>query len=182
MITRYFLVSIWVFFQVILNSQIIFAFSNLKLPFTGGQTWKLTCGYGNGYHTAQYGADYGMDFDNSAVEDGEPGEPVISPMDGTVEVAGLYGGFGNAVKINDGTGYTVILAHLRRLPMVNIGEVVVQGQQVGIMGGTSTNGEKKFRDHIHFQLSYNGKSVKPEPMSGYSNFNEDNTYLLTCPF
>ena len=154
---------------------------SLKVPWRSGESWVMTCGYGCGFHTDAFNSYYALDFDKPGLaENGEP-QAVLAPVSGNVIFAGLNGGFGYSVKIEDGSGFVVMVSHLRFQSTVS--GFVVQGQPVGIMGGTSSGGVKVYDDHIHLQLYFNGKSKsfipqsKPEPMSGYTDFQAGRSYI-----
>jgi len=174
---------------------LVFSFQNvfsqsgidLKLPWRSGETWTCTSGYngpatnGSIFHSDEYNAYYALDFDKPGLPENGPDQPILAAASGNVIFSGLNGGYGYTVKIDHGSGYVTMYSHLRYNP--NISGYVFQGQQIGIMGGTGTDGNKVFNDHIHFQLYYqNGcKSYVPqsipEPMSGYTNFTKGLSYI-----
>lgn len=147
---------------------------NWKLPWTAGESWQCQCSYGCGLHTDANNAYYSVDFDKSGIAENGPDQPVLAAAAGTVTFAGLNGAYGYCVKIDHGGGYVSMYAHLRYNPTVS--GSVTQGQQIGVMGGTGTDGVKTYNDHIHFMVYYNGQcksfinESKPEPMSGYTQF------------
>lgn len=72
---------------------------------------------------------YGLDVDL------KKGDPVYSPVGGTVTYVGKNGGFGNQVKVRDANGNEVWLSHLDGLN-AKVGQQVQAGQLVG-KGGNS---------------------------------------------
>lgn len=100
----------------------------------------------------------GMDF-------GAPkGTPVYSASSGIVKETfttcehnygkdyncGCGSGYGNNIKIDTGDGFLVIYGHLTDV-LVNVGDTIKQGQQIGTVGSTGWS----TGDHLHFELSTN---------------------------
>jgi virulence factor Mce-like protein len=90
--------------------------------------------------------------------DGVTGEPVVASADGTVVLAAYYSGYGNAVIIDHGNGFSTLYGHLSSID-VDTGDVVTQGQLVGAVGctGNCTG------DHLHFEIRIEGTPVDPLP-------------------
>lgn len=63
----------------------------------------------------------------------EPGATVVAPADGRIAFAGPFRDFGQIVIIDHGSGWTTLLARLRRLT-VTVGEPVRQGDPLGMAG------------------------------------------------
>ncbi|HEX5397010.1 MAG TPA: M23 family metallopeptidase, partial [Candidatus Limnocylindria bacterium] len=64
--------------------------------------------------------------------------------------------YGYYVVVDHGNGYQTLYAHLSTIS-VGVGDVVSQGQQVGISGVTGySTGE-----HLHFEVHKNGAVVNP---------------------
>ena len=85
------------------------------------------------------------------------GSPVLAAADGVVIFAGEKGGgFGNAVIIDHGDGYSTLSSHFQTIS-VAVGDAVTRGQFLGEMGctGTCTG------PHVHFALYYQGGAVNP---------------------
>lgn len=84
------------------------------------------------------------------------GTPVYAADGGVVTLAGWNGNYGNCVIIDHGNGFVTWYGHFERL-MVDTGDKVYQGQQIGLMGTTGySNGP-----HLHFELHLHGKLVNP---------------------
>jgi len=82
---------------------------------------------------------------------------IMAADKGTVVRSGWWpNGFGNAVEIDHGNGYTTIYGHMSRL-YVSIGEVVGKSQAIGHMGNTG----RSFGTHTHFVIQHNGVAVNP---------------------
>jgi len=157
---------------------------DLKLPFSGGVTWMLTRGYDDedGTHV-DYGkwADdkYALDFSASSCSESW-NKPILSVSGGRIIVADIFddSGYGKNIVIDHGYGYRSRYAHLNSI-LVNVGDIVSQGQEIGRSGNTGNviGGDCKYPGtHLHFALYYNGKACLPEPMSGYVNFTEFKSY------
>lgn len=86
------------------------------------------------------------------------GTPIYSAEAGTVIIAGLRGGYGNAVVIDHGGGLATLYAHQSRLT-VSVGEQVSAGERIGFVGCTGyCTG-----DHLHFEVHINGTHTDPLP-------------------
>lgn len=86
----------------------------------------------------------GVDVANSC------GTPVYAAANGSITLAkssGWNGGFGKFIKIVHGNGTETLYAHLAQL-LVDAGEYISQGQQIGLIGttGHSTG------CHLHFEV------------------------------
>ena len=97
-----------------------------------------------------------------AVDIANASNPVImAAQGGTVTSAGWNGGgYGNYVVINHGNGYTTLYAHMvSNSVVVKAGQVVKQGQKLGIMGSTG----RSTGTHLHFEIK--GSSGNIDPLS-----------------
>lgn len=84
------------------------------------------------------------------------GTPIYAAEAGTVIIAGVRGGYGNAVVIDHGGGLATLYAHQSRLT-VSVGERVAAGERIGFVGCTGyCTG-----DHLHFEVHINGKHTNP---------------------
>lgn len=77
---------------------------------------------------------------------------VISPLDGTVIMSAYGMECGHQIQIYTKSGKTMFFCHLMNRA-VKVGDVVKQGDKLGIMGATGT---KCFGAHLHFGV-YDGK-------------------------
>lgn len=92
----------------------------------------------------------GMDID------GERGDTVMSPANGTIIKAGWQGGYGNMIEIDHGNGLTTRYGHLSKIE-VQVGDVVQRGQLIGLVGSTG----RSTGPHLHYELRLNDKSINP---------------------
>lgn len=92
----------------------------------------------------------GMDID------GERGDLVIAPANGTVIKAGFTGGYGNMVEIDHGNGLTSRYGHMSKIE-TEVGEAITRGQLIGLIGSTG----RSTGPHLHYELRLNDKSINP---------------------
>ena len=88
-------------------------------------------------------------------------EPVYAPANGIITRAEWFDGYGKYVQINHGKneeGQVVSSAygHLNNW-IVNIGQTVTQGEQIGIVGSTGNSSGP----HLHFEVLVDGVEVNP---------------------
>lgn len=109
----------------------------------------LTSGYGY-----RWGALHsGIDIANAT------GTPVYAVADGVVIAAGPVSGFGIWVKLRHPDGTVTLYAHLNSTT-VTVGERVMAGDQVAIMGSTGNS----TGPHLHLEVHVNGADrVDPAP-------------------
>jgi murein DD-endopeptidase MepM/ murein hydrolase activator NlpD len=93
---------------------------------------------------------HGVDLAN------KKGTPIYATKSGIVSLATYGSGYGYYVKIDHGSGYESLYAHMTHY-VVKQGQVVVQGQIIGYMGSTG----KSTGPHLHFSIYKNGESVNP---------------------
>ena len=111
-----------------------------------------------------------MDFNLPGEDD--LGKPILAAATGEVETITYSNtGFGNNVIISHGNDWKTRYSHLQTI-VVSEGEWVTQGRKIGTCGSTGNS----TGPHLDFTLYYNGASVRPEPMSGYTNFVNDGWY------
>ena len=84
------------------------------------------------------------------------GTPVLSPADGVVKRAYYAGGFGNHIKLEHGSGYTTLFAHLSKIN-VKHGQNVKRGEIIGYTGNTG----RSTAPHLHYEIHRNGKPQNP---------------------
>ena len=117
-----------------------------------GFIWPL-----DGPVTSPYGPRWGRMHTGIDI-DGVTGEPVVASAEGTVVLAANYSGYGNAVMVDHGNGFTTLYGHLSSID-VDEGDEVQQGQVVGAVGCTgSCTG-----DHLHFEIRIDGTPLDPLP-------------------
>jgi murein DD-endopeptidase MepM/ murein hydrolase activator NlpD len=84
------------------------------------------------------------------------GTPIRAAGSGTVILAGPTSGYGNYTCIDHGGGISTCYAHQSAMH-VGVGQHVVQGQVIGLVGCTGLC----FGDHLHFEVRINGAVTNP---------------------
>ena len=128
----------------------------------GGLLWpttssSITSWFGYRNDTGGVGSTYHQGLDIGAGY----GEPIYAAADGQVEIAGGYGGYGNAVKLANGDGIETLYGHMSAIA-VNAGDVVTKGQVIGYVGSTGNS----TGPHLHFSVLVNGEQVDPAQFFG----------------
>lgn len=92
----------------------------------------------------------GIDFS------GQVGTPLYAVAPGKVIQAGNRFGYGEAVEIDNGLGFTTLYAHLSKV-LVRRGDWIKVGDVIGLGGssGRSTG------PHLHYEIRYNGTPFNP---------------------
>lgn len=87
---------------------------------------------------------------------GKPDSPIVATADGVVRHAGWVSGYGQAVLVDHGFGYSTLYAHTTGL-RVKEGDVVKRGDKIATMGssGRSTG------THLHYEVWKDGQAVNP---------------------
>lgn len=88
---------------------------------------------------------------------GIEGEQVLAAMSGRVTAAGWYGEYGYTVIIASGSDRT-LYGHLSAL-FVNLGDTVVEGEEIARLGATGNANNPRLR----FELWVDGEAVNPKP-------------------
>lgn len=81
---------------------------------------------------------------------------IIASAGGYVRVSGAYGGYGNCVIIEHGSGYTTLYAHCAVL-VAEKGKNVKQGDVIALVGSTGFS----TGDHLHFEIWQDGIHQNP---------------------
>jgi len=92
----------------------------------------------------------GMDID------GERGDLVVAPANGTVTEAGWKGGYGQFIEIDHGNGLKTRYGHLSRIEIA-AGDVLARGQLIGNVGSTG----RSTGPHLHYELRLNERPINP---------------------
>jgi murein DD-endopeptidase MepM/ murein hydrolase activator NlpD len=123
----------------------------LKTPVDGA---KITSGFGMrhhpilGYSKMHKGVDFGV----------PTGTPIMAAGDGTIEMAGANGAYGNYVRIRHSSGYATAYAHMSRFAQgIHTGKRVGQGQIVGYVGATG----RATGPHLHYEILIGNTQVNP---------------------
>lgn len=125
--------------------------SLLRTPVSGA---KLTSGFGMrrhpllGYSKMHTGTDFGVPY----------GAPIRAAGSGKMEIAGRYGAYGIAAKIQHSGKYETLYAHMSRLaPGIRPGTQVRQGQVIGYVGATG----RVTGPHLHYEVIVANRPVNP---------------------
>jgi septal ring factor EnvC (AmiA/AmiB activator) len=95
-----------------------------------------------------------------------PAGEITAPCDGWVVYAGRFRSYGQLLILNAGGGYHVLLAGMERIS-VDIGQFVLTGEPVAVMGGgsqaspTGTSGPKQPVLYVEFRKD--GAPIDPSP-------------------
>ena len=123
----------------------------MKTPVDGA---RITSGFGMrfhpilGYSRMHKGIDFGVPV----------GTPVMAAGSGSVEQAGVKGGYGNFLLINHGSGYETAYGHLSRYAAgIHSGSHVRQGQVVAYSGNTGMS----TGPHLHYEIRIDNEQVNP---------------------
>ncbi len=84
------------------------------------------------------------------------GTPVMATAAGIVREAGTDAGYGKAVVIDHGYGYSTLYAHNSRI-LVKVGQRVKRGEMVATAGNTG----RSSGPHVHYEVRLNGAPVNP---------------------
>lgn len=120
---------------------------------------------------------------------------LYSPCNGKVYIAkkqtgqfpGGYGAYGNYVVLQADNGYWILMAHLKKLPVVKAGQTITKGEQVGVAGATGNVTGR----HLHIEVSdmrnvdYNSATwyakfcdhrVKPSTYIDFDNYDDEGDF------
>jgi murein DD-endopeptidase MepM/ murein hydrolase activator NlpD len=100
----------------------------------------------------------------SGASDFHPGIDIGAPMgatvtaaaDGQVIFSGWYGGYGNAVIVDHGSGVSTLYGHMSQI-FVSEHQSVQRGQAIGAVGSTGHS----TGPHLHFEVRVNGTPTDP---------------------
>ncbi len=108
--------------------------------------FRFTSGFGRRWGRMHNGSDFA----------GARGTPIYATADGVVTHSGTQSGYGRLVKIQHDFGIETRYAHQSRL-LVNVGDRVTRGQQIGEMGNTG----RSTGTHLHYEIRVGGTPVNP---------------------
>jgi murein DD-endopeptidase MepM/ murein hydrolase activator NlpD len=114
---------------------------------------RITSGFG--YRLSPFGTylasyHYGQDFA------GKPNSRIVATADGVVRQTGWAAGYGQAVLIDHGFGYSTLYGHLADI-RVKKGDGVKRGQVIASMGTTG----RSTGVHVHYEVWKDGVPVNP---------------------
>jgi len=119
---------------------------------TGDLAWPAV----GGYISSGLGQRWGKL--HKGIDIARPSDRTIKAADnGTVISAGYNGGYGNKVVIDHNNGMKTVYAHLSSIS-VSVGQVVSQGQKLGVMGSTGNS----TGIHLHFEVHEDGNLKNPQ--------------------
>jgi murein DD-endopeptidase MepM/ murein hydrolase activator NlpD len=87
-----------------------------------------------------------------------PGTPIYAAGNGTVEMAGIYGGYGRYVRLRHNSDYSTAYGHMSGFGAgIHPGARVHQGQVIGYVGssGLATG------PHLHYEVLRDGSQINP---------------------
>jgi murein DD-endopeptidase MepM/ murein hydrolase activator NlpD len=88
---------------------------------------------------------------------GAYGDAIHATAPGRVTFAGVMGGYGNLVEVDNGDGLATRYAHLSSIDVIQ-GETVATGAIVGHIGDTG----RATGPHLHYEVRIDGQPVDPE--------------------
>ncbi|QNP41836.1 peptidoglycan DD-metalloendopeptidase family protein [Lysobacter terrestris] len=113
------------------------------------------------------------------------GTPIMAAGDARVVSAGWQGGYGNAVVLDHGRGYTTLYGHMSRIGKIKRGQRIAQGTVIGYVGSTGMS----TGPHLHYEFRINGvhrnplsiTMPPPEPLRGpaLAQFRQQTAVALT---
>jgi murein DD-endopeptidase MepM/ murein hydrolase activator NlpD len=122
---------------------------------SGNFTWPTN----GGYISSKQGPRWGKV--HKGIDIARPSNYTIKAADNGVVVSAGFNsdGYGNKVIIDHNNGYRTLYAHLDSIN-VSVGETVVAGEQIGVMGQTG----EATGVHLHLEVYKNGSLVDPLSM------------------
>jgi murein hydrolase activator len=122
----------------------------------------------NGVRIKEFGASDGLGgTEKGLTVAARPGAQITAPCDGTVVYAGTFRNYGQLLILNAGSGYHVLLAGMDRIS-VDLGQFVVTGEPVGIMGDgggqvPAALAAKSAQPVLYVEFRKDGTPVDPGP-------------------
>ena len=149
-----------------IQAELLDIYKNLKTSdeaYVGGEMMWPVPGY------SKISSYYGWRFNNTDFHTGIDitgagvhGAPVVAANTGTVvhtktcPYNGYSYGYGTYIIVDHGGGITTLYAHLSAIT-VNVGDIVVMGEQIGKVGNTGWSTGA----HLHFEVRIDGEAVNP---------------------
>jgi len=131
-------------------------YRSVRRPFlrTPVQFSRISSGYGKRKHPilGRWRAHTGVDYAAPR------GTPIRATAAGRIVFRGRKGGYGNAIIVQHGYGFSTLYGHMQRFrPGIHLGSFVEQGQIIGYVGmtGLATG------PHLHYELRVNGVHHNP---------------------
>lgn len=130
---------------------------------SGSWAWPTISQY---YISSYFGYRWGKVHEALDIAGSGEGSPIFAAGSGTVVTSQNKGSLGQHITINHGNGYYTLYAHLNAR-IVQVGQTVQKGQQIGTMGHTGF----ATGTHLHFGLYRNGMpyrdGIPTDPMILY---------------
>ena len=114
----------------------------------------ITSGYG--YRRSPFGIGY--EFHRGIDIAAPRGTAVVATADGIVTYVGWLSAYGITVRIDHGSDYETLYAHLGTAH-VEPGQRVRQGETIGVVGSTG----RSTGPHLHYEVYYLENTVNPRP-------------------
>ncbi len=114
---------------------------------------RVTSGYGTRIDpfNGRLAQHTGLDFVGSY------GTDILASADGVVKDAGWQSGYGKAIDVTHGYGFSSKYAHLSAI-VVKPGQRVKKGQVIGKQGSTG----RSTGSHLHYEVRYNDRPLNPK--------------------
>lgn len=137
------------------------AFIRMPIPYA-----RLSSSFGSRRHPVLGRTRMHKGVDYAAVT----GTPIQAAGDAVVKTVGWQGGYGRAVVLDHGRGYTTLYAHMSRFGKIKPGQRIAQGTVIGYVGSTGLS----TGPHLHYEFRVNGvhrnplsmTMPPPQPLSG----------------
>jgi murein DD-endopeptidase MepM/ murein hydrolase activator NlpD len=90
------------------------------------------------------------------------GTPIYAAGNGTIEFAGVKGGYGNYVMVRHNSSFSTAYAHMSGFSRAaRVGNRVRQGEVIGFVGSTGMS----TGPHLHYEVHKGGRPVNPTDVS-----------------
>lgn len=124
----------------------------------GGYIWPCSSHYITSPVGSRYTGIKGASTNHAGIDIGRVGytTQAVAAKAGTVIISAYNQYRGNYVVVSHGSGNTTTYQHLSKRS-VSVGQVVAQGQVVGITGSTGVGSGP----HLHFEITEGGKIIDP---------------------
>ena len=121
----------------------------------------------NGVRIKEFGAPDGLGGTEKGLSiAARPSGQITSPCDGWVVYSGVFRNYGQLLILNAGGGYHVLLAGMERIS-VDLGQFVVTGEPVAVMGGgaqsTAVSAGGATQPVLYVEFRKDGVPVDPGP-------------------
>jgi len=90
---------------------------------------------------------------------------ITAPSDGWVVYSGPFRSYGQLLIINAGGGYHILLAGMSRID-VSLGQFVLAGEPIAVMGGSvpsGSSGDENLRPVLYVEFRKDGRPIDPGP-------------------